>query len=186
MSRGKHHAEALRRLQDMMNLLGDEGAGEQPFDELCKAIVIRKNKECALKFSEVPFEKRIVFLPQCLRKPDRCKAKEDASGYICAECGACAVNDVIKNARRLGYAGVFVLKGGRAVTRILDEQKPLAVLGVACQFEGALGIMECEKKKIPVQFIALSTDGCFQTEVDMEEVESVLNFADICRAEHED
>ena len=186
MSQGKHHAEAIKRLHDMMKLLDDRSNDEQSFDELCKAIVIRKNKECALRFSEVPFHKRIVFLPQCLRRPDRCKAKEDASGYICAECGACAINTIIKNARRLCYAGVYVLKGGRAVVRILDEQKPLAVVGVACQFEGALGVMECEKKKIPVQFVALSTDGCFQTEVDLEEVESVLNYTDICKAEHED
>jgi hypothetical protein len=179
MAEGKHHKEAVERLNEMMHLLGKEGADGESFAKLCKGIVIRKNKECASSFSKVPFEKRVIFLPQCLRRVDECKAKERRSGYDCAHCGACAIAKVIQEAEKLGYRGVHVLKGGRAVIRILEEEKPQAVVGVACDYEGTLGVLECEKRKIPVQFIPLTRDGCFETDVELEEVKSVLNFREI-------
>jgi len=185
MPDGKHHKEAIEHLNKMMNLMGKEASDEESFGKLCKAIVVRKNKEYASPFSSAGFKDRIIFLPQCLRRVDFCKAKESSSGYICRECGACTISKVIAEARRIGYKSVHILKGGRAVIRILDEQKPCAVVGVGCDFEGALGIMECEKRKIPVQFIPLSKDGCFETEVDFEEIKSVLNFIEISEPEDE-
>jgi len=179
MAGGKHHKEVVERLNEMIRLLGRDGADDESFAELCKAIVIRKNKESASSFSRIPFEERVVFLPQCLRKVENCKAKEIASGYVCGSCGSCTIGRVIKEAGRLGYRGVYVLKGGRAVSRILDEEKPLGVVGVACDYEGTLGVLECEKRKIPVQFVPLSRDGCFETDVDFEEIKSVLRFKEI-------
>jgi len=165
-----------RELNEMMRWLGSEAGGADNFDELCRAVGIRKNKEHAARFAKVPYAERIVLVPQCLRRLGECRATETARGYECARCMACPAGDIVVEAERLGYRGVFMLKGGRAVAKVIAESAPKGVVGVACEYEGALGIMECERGGAAVQFVSLSRDGCSETDVDLDEVKSVLAF----------
>jgi len=160
-------AEKLNRFFEM---LGEESKQGAPFPELCRAIVSRKNTENAAAFSKVPYAERMVFIPHCMRVVGTCRAEEKASEYVCARCGACPAAGILDKAESLGYGAVKMLKGGSAVMRLLDELKPRAVLGVACGFEGALGIMECERRGVVVQNDPLSRDGCADTTVDPTEV----------------
>ena len=82
----------------------------------------------------------------------------------------------MERAEQLGYAGVKILKGGSAVAKLIEEMKPKAVLGVACNFEGALGILECERKGVIVQFVSLLRDGCADTDVELDEVFEMMEF----------
>ncbi|MBN1808836.1 MAG: DUF116 domain-containing protein [Planctomycetes bacterium] len=166
-------AEKLNRL---MKLLGDDDADGESLPELYKAITVRKNKEYALAVARVDFSRRLVLVPQCLRSTATCSAVEDAAEYVCSACGACKIAAIAARAAELGYPGIHVLKGGSAVARLIQELKPGAVIGVACDFEGALGIMECERWKIPVQFVPLLRDGCADTDVDLSELFDVLEF----------
>ena len=125
----------------------------------------RKNRK---KFSAVPFGERIVLLPQCLRNSAECKAKEKGPYFICARCGKCRVSEIIKKAEELGYGEVLVLKGGKIIPEIFEKKKPSAIVGVACYYEGFLGVEICGEFKIPVQFFPLSRDGCSDTELDVE------------------
>ncbi len=163
-------------LNDIMRWLGPDAAGADNFDELCRAVAVRKNKEHAARFAHVPYEERIVLVPQCLRRLGKCSATETARGYECGGCMACPAGEIGSEAARLGYAGVFMLKGGRAVAKLIEDTHPRAVVGVACEYEGALGIMECERAGAAVQFVALERDGCSETDVDLDEVKSVLAF----------
>ena len=143
---------------------------------MCAAITSRKNKEQALPFAAVPCAERLVILPHCLRATDSCAAEERAAEYTCAKCRACKIAEITEKAEELGYLGVRILKGGSAVSAVLKEVKPRAVLGVACNFEGALGALECERMGIAVQFVALARDGCADTDVDIQEVLQALEF----------
>lgn len=116
----------------------------------------------------VPYARRLLLLPHCLRRVDRCRAREVGYQYLCADCGACPVGPIRRKAMELGYLGVCVLKGGRAIIRLIEEQRPGAVLGVACLAEGVAGIEVCERLGIPVAFLPLSKDGCANTEVDLD------------------
>ena len=129
-----------------------------------------KNKKNGEKFFGTPKEKRIVFVPQCLRNIKKCKAKEFGSYYLCAECGGCKAGKISKAAKESNYLGLRILKGGSTVKKILADVKPEAVLGVACYFEGTQGIKACEKNKIPVYFYPLSKDGCENTDLELEEL----------------
>lgn len=172
-------APTAKEMNELLRWIGDGAeSGESNFNELCRAVAVRKNKEHALRFAGVPPRRRVVLVPQCLRKLGECKAKETARGYECAECMACPAGTILRRAKSLGYKGVFMLKGGRAVARLIAEEKPEAVVGIACDYEGALGILECERAGAAVQFVPLSRDGCAETDVDLEEVMSVLEFTD--------
>ena len=147
---------------------------EKPAEELNKKIASRKNRAMEKVFSAVPFGERVVFVPHCMRNISKCKAKEMGSYYLCAECGACKIGPISKKAKGLGYKGLFVLKGGKAIRNLSRELKPGAIIGVACFFEGVQGIKEGEKNKVPVQFVALTKDGCVDTDVNLEDVYKTL------------
>ncbi len=149
-------------------------AGAEDIDAFTDEFAARKNAENAPPFARVPYEKRILLLPQCLRSSAHCQAKEVGVLYECAHCGSCKIPEIIAEADSLGYMGVFILKGGRAVIQLISELQPGAILGVACPYEGFIGIMECERRGIPVQFVPLTKDGCADTEVDLETLKTFL------------
>jgi hypothetical protein len=173
--------EDMKRLLAWLTEAGDPGT-EDNFRELCRAVTVRKNRENALRYARVPFARRVALVPQCLRRIGVCRAKEAARTWECARCMQCPAGEVSRRAEELGYAGTYVLKGGRAVEQVLTDAKPQAVLGVACPYEGALGIIECERAGVPVQFVPLTRDGCSETDVDMDEVVSALEFAEPAHA----
>ncbi len=118
-------------------------------------------------FHSVPFSKRIILLPHCLRNSRKCRAKDTGYRYVCVKCGACPISAIMKEAESLGYRDVYILKGGRAIRDIVKNGLPEAILGIACDFEGKAGVRECAKAGIPVCFVPLARDGCSNTEVDM-------------------
>ncbi len=133
--------------------------------ELFQLYVKTKNKASRSRFAATPYPERILLLPQCLRSRD-CPAELKEHGYECQECGKCKIEEVIQEAKRLGYKDVFILPGGSIVKKILVKEKPKACLGVACLKELMLGSFICEKFGVVGQGIALLKDGCVNTEVD--------------------
>ena len=133
--------------------------------ELFQLYVETKNKASRPKFAATPYSERILLLPQCLRSKD-CPAELEEYGYECQQCGKCRIEEVIQEAKRLGYKDVFVLPGGSIVKKIFAKEKPNAFLGVACLKELMLGSFICEKFGVAGQGIALLKDGCVNTEVD--------------------
>lgn len=166
-------AEQLNKLLELIGGTSLEGGS---FPELCTAIVSRKNKERALEFSRTDYSERLVLLPQCLRSTEKCAADERSAEYFCKKCRSCKIADIMDRVDELGYMGARILKGGSAVSRLLEELRPKAALGVACSFEGALGMLECERRGVIVQFVPLLRDGCADTDVDLGEVLDVMEF----------
>ena len=54
------------------------------------------------------------------------------------------------------------------------EQKIKAVVAVACHFEGVQGIKMTDSLKVIAQFIPLLKDGCYNTDVDVNDVEKIM------------
>ena len=155
---------------DVLDEEGEEGR------ELYKAITIRKNRENIYKFSLVPFSKRVIVLPQCLRNIKVCKAYEDEFGLHCGGCGGCKIGVIAAEAKKLNYMDVLILRGGSILKKVLTQRKPEAVLGVACHYESAIGLIKCEKYGASVQACVLTRDGCVNTDVDLEEMLELMRF----------
>ena len=157
-------------------MLGANAGSGGSIADLCAAITSRKNKEHALRFSQAEYRERMVFVPQCLRSTSSCAAQERAAEYICARCHSCKIGAIVERAESLGYREVRILKGGSAIPAILKECRPAAILGVACNLEGALGTLECERFGTAIQFVSLARDGCADTDVDLDEVMETMEF----------
>jgi hypothetical protein len=116
-------------------------------------------------------KKKLLFLPQCLRKQG-CKAKLGERGF---ECNSCSEECQIYKIKRMTHMPCFIMPGGSMVARIIAEEKPCAVIGIACLKELELGVVECEKQGVPSVGMPLLSEGCINTLVDLNEVKALLN-----------
>ncbi|MEM7357163.1 MAG: DUF116 domain-containing protein, partial [Acidobacteriota bacterium] len=60
--------------------------------------------------ASVPYERRLLLLPKCLRIEEHCPAPFDELGLLCKKCGLCSIQDLQEEAERMGYA-VLVAEG---------------------------------------------------------------------------
>lgn len=123
-----------------------------------------KNKVGLAKFSRIPFEKRMVFLPQCLRSPD-CPSKLSQEGLCCIGCGRCEICNARKVADDLGCM-MFVVPGSSFIRRMIRKYRPGGILGVGCMNEVKDGLDLCRGADLPAIGITLSKAGCVSTILD--------------------
>ena len=67
----------------------------------------------------VPFERRLLLIPKCLRIESKCPAPFDEFGLLCKQCGLCSIQDLQLEAERLGYA-VLVAEGSAIVMSLIQ------------------------------------------------------------------
>src|SRR6185436_12506808 len=72
--------------------------------------VLLNNEVWREQLATVPYERRLLLLPKCLRVEDKCPAPFDEFGLLCKQCGLCSIQDLQEEAERLGYA-VLVAEG---------------------------------------------------------------------------
>lgn len=122
----------------------------------------------------IPYERRLLLLPKCLRDESRCPAPFDEFGLLCKQCGLCSIQDLEKEADRLGYA-VLVAEGSAVVMKIIETGKIEAIVGVSCLnvLERAFPYMEAAA--IPGISIPLLQDDCADCTVDLDWVWDVVH-----------
>ena len=136
--------------------------------------VLLNNEVWREHLATVPFERRLLLLPKCLRVEDRCPAPFDEFGLLCKQCGLCSIQDLQEEAEKLGYA-VLVAEGSALVMAMIQTGKIDAIVGVSCLsvLERAFPYMEAAA--IPGVAIPLLQDDCKDTGVDVEWVWEVLH-----------
>ena len=115
----------------------------------------------------VPFERRLLMIPKCLRVESRCPAPFDEFGLLCKSCGLCSIEDLQFEAEKLGYAAL-VAEGSAIVMSLIQTGKIDAIVGVACipVLERAFPYMEAAA--VPGVAVPLLQDDCIDTTVDEE------------------
>ena len=113
----------------------------------------------------IPFHRRLMLLPHCLKNAEGCPADYDEFGLDCKKCGACEVGDFRTKAEQLGYK-VLVSEGTPIVLKIIVSGHVDAIVGVAC-----LNVLEKAFDKIllagiPCIATPLLSSNCKNTSVD--------------------
>ncbi len=136
--------------------------------------VLLNNEVWREHLATVPFDRRLLLLPKCLRVEDKCPAPFDEFGLLCKQCGLCTIQDLQEEAERLGYA-VLVAEGSALVMALIQSGKIDAIVGVSCLsvLERAFPYMEAAA--IPGVAIPLLQDDCKDTTVDIDWVWNVIH-----------
>jgi geranylgeranyl diphosphate synthase type II len=129
--------------------------------------VLLNNEMWREHLAAVPYERRLLLLPKCLRVESKCPAPFDEFGLLCKQCGLCSIQDLQLEAERLGYA-VLVAEGSAIVMSLIQTGKIEAIVGVSCisVLERAFPYMEAAA--IPGVAVPLLQDDCIDTTVDLD------------------
>ncbi len=125
------------------------------------------------QFEAVPFERRLFFLPACLRSPTACEAQINSTGLNCAGCRRCVICDLTAAAEQLGYS-VMVAEGTPNVVTKLLEADSDAVIGVACLDSLEKSFEKAVSLGVPHIAVPLLKDGCRETVAEVEHVLALL------------
>jgi geranylgeranyl pyrophosphate synthase len=145
----------------------------EPERHLGFAMVMIGNFFWKQQFLAVPFQRRMLLLPHCLKHAEGCPAEYDEFGLDCEKCGACSIADYKVRAEQLGYK-VLVAEGSPIVLKIIVSGHIDAILGVAC-----LNVLEKAIDKVliagvPSYAIPLHSGDCKNTTLDESWVWDVL------------
>ncbi len=132
-----------------------------------------KNKISLKKFRDTPINRRMIFLPQCLRALN-CPSKLTPEGMMCINCGKCNVGKAKRCSEEKGYK-VFIVPGSSFILRLVKKHKPLAVLGVGCMPEVKAGLEMCQKLHLYGIGLTLDKAGCVSTVFDWDKFYDFIN-----------
>jgi len=124
--------------------------------------------------AQIPYDRRLLLIPKCLRVEEKCPAPFDEFGLLCKECGLCSIQDLTVEAERLGYA-VLVAEGSAIVRSMIETGKIEAIVGVSC-----INVLEkcfphMEAAAVPGVAVPLLQDDCANTTVDLDWVWDLIH-----------
>ena len=131
--------------------------------------------------ARIPYDRRLLLLPKCLRAEGHCPASFDEFGLLCKECGSCSIQYLKMEAERLGYV-VLVAEGAAVVTKMIETGRIEGIVGVSCMnvLEKCFGHMEA--RAVPGLAVPLLQDGCVNTTVDLDWVRDMIHLTSLDRS----
>ena len=162
-SRPLTHENIERRAQCILEQL------DLPDTFLGFAMVAVSNVFWRDQFEAVPFKRRLLLMPNCLRDKSSCRGVFDQVGLHCAGCGACTIGSVKSRADALGYQ-VIVAEGTPAVIMKIMEGEADAIMGVACLDSLEKAFRHVVELGTPHVAVPLLNNGCADTTVEVEEI----------------
>jgi hypothetical protein len=138
---------------------------QQSFVELNNHLV-RSNKH------HIPPNRLLILLPHCIQDFD-CQVKITGNIKNCKGCGRCEIKDLIELSERY-HLKIAVATGGTLARRIIVENRPEAIVAVACELDLTTGIQD----SYPIPVIGILNDRpngpCINTKVDIQKVRSAI------------
>jgi geranylgeranyl pyrophosphate synthase len=125
----------------------------------------------------IPFKRRMLLLPQCLRNSQTCKAGQDELGLLCIECGGCSIPLLLNEAENLGYITI-VSEGTTVATRLVESGNVDAIIGVGCMAVLQKMFAAVTKYSVPAIGVPLLSCGCIDTTADSKWINQELYHID--------
>jgi geranylgeranyl pyrophosphate synthase len=138
-------------------------------------MVLLNNVLWADVVASIPFSRRTLLLPPCLRSPT-CTATFDELGLLCERCGRCDIGRISDEAETLGYA-VIVAEGTTIVADLIRKGMIDAVIGVSCMPSLERTFPHILEHAVPGLAIPLLKEGCESTSANTEWIRRSLRLA---------
>lgn len=116
----------------------------------------------------------LILIPHCVQK-NSCKLKVTTDIDNCKTCGLCNIGDLVK-LKETFNVNIFVATGGTLARKIILDNRPKAIIAVACERDLTSGVQDV--KKIPVLgvFNKRPNGPCVDTSIDILEIENAIKF----------
>jgi hypothetical protein len=140
--------------------------------EALQRFVITINNKLVIK-QGIKTDRILLLIPHCIQI-DKCDIRVTNNINNCKRCGRCEIKDLlgISESRNLN---LFVATGGSIARKIVQENRPEAIVAVACERDLSSGIVD----SFPLPVLGVENirpyGPCFNTLVDMKRVEEAIN-----------
>jgi geranylgeranyl diphosphate synthase, type II len=147
--------------------LADKLIVRHNWSQSCKAFIMVCGGNAVWRsvVGTIPFNRRMLLLPQCLRNSRLCKAGQDELGLLCSECGNCSISGILREAESLGYITI-VSEGTTVASRLVESGNVDAIIGVGCMAVLQKMFNAVTKYSVPSIGIPLLSCGCIDTKAD--------------------
>ena len=115
-------------------------------DEIRKVYIKLNNKYIYSQKYNLKSDDILILIPHCVQK-NSCKLKVTTDIKTCKQCGLCNIGDLVR-LKENKNVNIFVATGGTLARKIILENKPKAVIAVACERDLTAGVQDVSK--IPV------------------------------------
>lgn len=139
-------------------------------DQVRRSFVAINNQLVLAEAKQVHPQKLLILLPQCLQNHE-CDVRITAGRVEnCKACGRCKIKNLVALSHQYGVS-IAVATGGTLARKIVVDQRPDMIIGVACERDLTSGIQDTYP--IPVYGILNRRPHgpCYDTDVDLEMVE---------------
>src|SRR5512139_2569456 len=126
---------------------------------------------------EIPYNRRMLLLPQCLKNSRMCKGSQDELGLLCSECGNCDISGFLREAENLGY--ITIVTEGTTIASLLVERGSVdAIVGVGCMPVLQKMFSAVRKYSVPAIGVPLLSCGCKDTKADADWIKEEIHHID--------
>jgi geranylgeranyl pyrophosphate synthase len=122
----------------------------------------------------IPYPRRLLLLPHCLRDSAACRAEYDQRGLLCRDCGACRLSEFRALARQKGYQ-VLIAEGSPMVIDLILRGEVDAILGAACLDSLEKMFSKILVAGIPCMAVPLLHNSCRNTATDEDWIREMIN-----------
>jgi hypothetical protein len=117
-------------------------------------------------------DKLLILLPHCIQNFD-CQIKITGNIKNCKGCGKCEIKDLIELSEQY-QVKIAVATGGTLARRIIVENRPEAIVAVACELDLTSGIQD----SYPIPVIGILNERpngpCINTKTDIQKVRNAI------------
>jgi hypothetical protein len=115
----------------------------------------------------------LLLLPHCLQFHD-CKIRITRDINSCEDCGECDICNLKDLGKRFELK-IGIANGGTLARKIVNDFQPDAIIAVACHRDLTDGVRESWKFPVYAVLNERPFGPCYDTRVDLEKIESILN-----------
>lgn len=143
-------------------------------NEIRKVYVKLNNKYIYSNKYNIKNEEILILIPHCVQK-NSCKLKVTTNIETCAKCGLCNIGDLVKLKEKTNV-NIFVATGGTLARKIIIDNKPKAIIAVACERDLTAGVQDVRKIPVLGVFNKRPNGPCVDTNIDVKEIKEAMKF----------
>lgn len=137
-----------------------------------QAFIDLNNQMVRLMGRRLKPKKLLILMPHCIQF-DNCKIKVTRNVKNCAGCGKCEIGGLVSLSDEFGIT-LYISTGGTVARRKVAEERPDAVIAVACERDLTSGVQDA----YPLPVLAIVNKRprgyCMETGVDIGEVRRAI------------